>query len=153
MFLEIWEKVLVIINLIIKTVHYMKNGKYISYYEMKRLYQESIYNEQICEECTYVNDMKQGECKTYNTNGNIQEIGNYIDNEPDGFIKAYYETGKIWYKDRFIKGIRQGISTIYHDNGKIQTRTKYKDDKEVGLIEYTREEKLKMNVIGYKIFN
>ena len=62
-----------------------------SFGEYKRYFSDG----QLNEICNYINDKINGEYKSYHTNGKLKEISNYIDGKLNGEYKLYDSNGKL----------------------------------------------------------
>lgn len=71
-------------------------------------------------EITYKFDYPFGKVKYYYPNGNLQEEGTWLKTKWDGPYKYYYENGKLCYEWNYVKGQREGIQTYYEENGTIK---------------------------------
>ncbi len=69
-------------------------------------------------EGTIWNDsLYHGETKTYYSNGKLESVALYENNEPHGHYIKYHENGQLKEEGEFIRGAASGIWKCYHENG------------------------------------
>lgn len=68
-----------------------------------------------------IDGKKEGKCKVYYSNGNINVICNYVNNKLNGeYINYFCNTpGQIYDIGYFLDGKRQGECKRYYDNGQL----------------------------------
>ena len=112
-----------------------KNGKVISYYNNK--------NHNIEYEGEYIDNIKNGEWKTYYENGNQEFIGYYKNGVINGKCKEYNNLGKLVFDGKYKKGIKwNGKERIIYDcnQKKIIIERKYSEGKAL-CVEYYEHKK------------
>jgi len=76
----------------------------------------------------YVEGIKDGDWKTYFSNGNIIEEKHYTNNIEDGLWKQYYANGKKKMTANYVNGKIQGNQYYYTITGKKMIVGHFKDD-------------------------
>ena len=66
----------------------------------------------------YLAGYKEGKWKI--RDGQLMQIGNFVNDTKDGVWFSYYSNGKIYFKGTFNQGIADGKHTFYYPIGKIQ---------------------------------
>ena len=87
----------------------VKNGKWIEYYENKKIKSEGYYN----------NDKKDDKWIYYFKDGKIQQTGNYSNGKLTGKWEWYHENGMLLLEETFIYGLSDGISIEYSEIGEV----------------------------------
>jgi len=73
----------------------------------------------------YLDDVREGEWKSYYPNGIVFTEGKYIDDFPDGEHIWYYENGNIQKKGSYIMGLKQGVWKYFDEEGKLFVLVEY----------------------------
>ena len=112
-----------------------KNGKIFSYYNNPK--------KQLEYEGEFIDDIKNGEWKTFYENGNHKFIGDYKNGEKHGLCKEYNEFGKLVFDGEYNEGVKwNGKERIIYEsyNKKIVIERKYKKGK-AQCVEYLEQKK------------
>ncbi len=128
-----------------------KEGKYQSFTEDGKLYEESTYkNDKLIgkrtlffsngkpeiEEIYIEGGIIHGPYKSYYENGNIKIEKTFENNTLTGLTKVYYPSGKIKEEVTMSNNQENGPFTEYYENGQIHWKGSYLDgDNEFGLLE------------------
>ncbi len=71
--------------------------------------------------------------KTWHYNGQLESVGNYIENLQDGKWKTWFDNGQLKSEGTFKLGKKEGIWKTLYDNGKIASDGNYTNDLPDGL--------------------
>lgn len=82
---------------------------------------------------SYINSLKEGSWKTYFENGQIMEEGSYKNGLRDGEWKEYYENGQADFIASYKKGMANGNVIAYHENGEIRATAYLIDEVPEGI--------------------
>lgn len=82
---------------------------------------------------TYKDGKANGKYVRYHSNGKIETLGAYLNNQFDGVWKSYYFDGTIWKSGMYINGKEEGEWTYYQKNGKIDFKGSYVKGKKDGI--------------------
>ena len=124
-----------------------KNGKVVSYYNNK--------NHSIKYEGEYIDNIKNGEWKTYYENGKEKYVENYKNGAINGKCKEYNESGKLVFEGEYKKGIKwNGKERIIYDcnqnlEKKIVIERKYSKGKALS-VEYYEHKKFSPQSLDLK---
>ena len=78
-----------------------------------------------------MNDIKQGEMRKYDFEGNLINECEYKNGLEHGNEKEYYKSGKLKFEAKYLEGEKIQIKK-YYENGNIQLEIKYKKDSDKG---------------------
>ena len=76
--------------------------------------------------------IKEGICKSYYENGQIESICNFVDGKEEGEMVEYYENGTICRRYNYVHGVLNGKWEWFFDNGKILKVSNYINGKKEG---------------------
>jgi len=80
---------------------------------------------------------KQGDWKTYYSNGQVKSEGRYVDNLKDGIWKYYHQNGVIEQTGRYIRGLQEGEWRWYYDSEALRLSVYYyKGERDGESVEY-----------------
>lgn len=106
----------------------------------KEWYQE---NGPLYKETQYVDNCKQGACKTYYVSGNLWNHYSYTNNYIHGVATWYNDDaigsfkhkrhGNLWYYCTYDYGVKQGLCERYYNNGSIFKQESYVNNKKHGI--------------------
>ena len=149
-----------------RTSDFAKNGQYRKYNPNKKLIQEAFYvndtlhlyrifyyeatgDTQIVE--TLDMGDYDGPFKSYYENGQLELLGNYINNVASGEWKKYYDTGELMEVVMFANNKENGPFTEYYRNGNIKTEGNYNDgDNEHGELKMYNEDGVLIRIMDCK---
>ena len=95
----------------------------------------------------YVNDLKQGEVKTYYELGRLRYTENYVDGLKQGEGKYYFKSGRLQFTENYVDGLKQGEWKAYYESGELQSTENYVDDLKQGDVnEYFKSGKLRFTI-------
>jgi len=97
------------------------------------------------EEGSYEGDKMNGEWKYYfDSSTSLSSIKNYIKGEPDGAFVSYYKSGGKHTEGNYQKGKQTGEWKSYYDSSmRVWATFDYGDSKQVKIISYYRDGKIK----------
>ena len=77
-----------------------------------------------------------GPYEFYHDNGQLQQLGNFIEGKENGPFEFYHDNGQLQKLGNLIEGKTNGIWELYYDNGQLQERGNYKDNNRNGPFEF-----------------
>ena len=86
----------------------------------------------------------------YYENGNLEEIGNYVDNKLEGKVLQYYEDGKLEETGTYKNGKIDGEYFHYDKVGKLVEKQIYKNGNLISIEEFQKVEGEKNEDKGIK---
>lgn len=95
-----------------------------------------IKNDQLQNEYTYVNGVKNGPSKWFYETGELSCEANYLNDKREGKVSWYYMNGKVKQEATLVNGLFHGKCTWYYDNGAMETQVNYSDDLKDGKQEW-----------------
>ena len=85
----------------------------------------------------------KGKLEGYYENGNLEEIGNYVDNKLEGKVLQYYEDGKLEETGTYKNGKIDGEYFHYDKVGKLVEKQIYKNGNFISTEEFQKVEEVK----------
>ncbi|AIB52130.1 putative exported repeat protein [Faustovirus] len=82
----------------------------------------------------YINDLIEGIVIKYFGDGKVKSTKNYTNNVKHGECKSYDYSGALLKSYNCVNGVKSGEFTHFHDNGKISAKGVYSGDKYDGLV-------------------
>ena len=111
----------------------------------------SIYDERLINIVEYKNNKKVGEEISFDNNGKLRCITNYVDGVENGKKTMFYKSGEKRSESNFVNGKLHGEEFEYNKNGQIHCIVKYEDGLAHGkAIQFTYSGKLEVEVNFYK---
>ncbi len=118
-----------------------KNGSYEMVYYGKTLTKGSYkngkrngvweftgYNDNLQQKGSYVDDLKDGEWRSYYLAGELSCIMPYKMGKNDGVFKGFYENGNLSFEKPYVNDVVHGTFTEYFPDGKVHKITTYLGD-------------------------
>ncbi len=84
-------------------------------------------------ETTFLEGKKEGECKLYFENGELNEIRSYNDNEMDGTWLTFNKLGVKVAEASYKNGKKDGNWYVWDDEGNLKYELCYKDGEKTGV--------------------
>ena len=78
---------------------------------------------------TYINDLAEGDWKSYDDTGMLRVTGFYKDGYSSGQWNWYWENGQLRDSGEYINGMREGEWKYYKENGELDRVEFFKNDK------------------------
>jgi antitoxin component YwqK of YwqJK toxin-antitoxin module len=85
------------------------------------------------EEGKYIIGLRDGQWKTYYSDGTLRFRGSYVQGNPDGQHLYYYENGKLKEEQYYRMGLRQRTWKKFNEEGVPVLTVIYKDDVEISI--------------------
>jgi len=93
-------------------------------------------NGQLKEVGHFVNDLRDGPWKYFRENGQIEERGKYKEGKRHGINISYYENGQVEIMTTYDNDVNHGQYRRFYENGQFRSKGNVKNDKQDGLWEY-----------------
>ncbi len=77
-----------------------------------------------------------GKVVSFHENGQIKEVGNYINGEKDGLHEVFHENSKLHRRGNYINGEKDGLHEEYREDGMRQYMFHWKNGELDGRQEY-----------------
>lgn len=102
---------LVLLNFLVFN-SFAQNKEHKEYFDDERIKEIGFFDE---------NGIKTGEWKTFHENGQLKEIGNYLDGTKIAEWKSYHENGQLKKHGNILDGLKIEKWKYYDENGKLQS--------------------------------
>lgn len=79
-------------------------------------------------ECEISKGMKNGKCKGYYSNGNLEFISYYKNDTLNGSSKFFHDNGQLHWEVEFLMGVKNGKIKYYDSLGRLYQQSSFKDN-------------------------
>lgn len=77
---------------------------------------------------SYKDGYKNGEWRIWFSNGNLQKVGNTLNEKEEGIYREYYKSGKLKYEYHYKQGKKVDIWKSWYENGQQWTSRDFKNN-------------------------
>lgn len=118
----------------------------------KEVRMEYYKNGKIKSKIEFVNGLKNGESRMFDSLGNLMSITHFINDTLHGDKISYYKNGNILMKISYVKGVADGPFFHYYENGYMAKKGNFKKGRRHGLLhEYFSHTSELLNFESYVI--
>jgi antitoxin component YwqK of YwqJK toxin-antitoxin module len=87
----------------------------------------------------FVNGMKEGLHREWNTYGQLESEGNYLNGEIEDLWRSWHENGQLESEGKYLNGKLEGFARVWHENGQLESEGKYLNGEREGLWRFWNE--------------